>query len=103
VRAGERVTDRVVERYRDRPLHLFGTAGLGIASAGLLLLAYLFVLKLAGRPIGHRPLLMLGVLLVVAGVQLFSVGLLGELVRRTHEEERLAERRAAREVREASP
>jgi hypothetical protein len=93
----------VVDRYIDRPLHLFGTVGLATATAGALLLTYLFALKLLGHAIGQRPMLMLGVLLVVAGVQFFSIGLLGELVRRTDEEDRLAESRAAREVRRATP
>ena len=44
------------------------------------------MLKLTGEAIGHRPLLTLGVLLVVVGVQLFSLGLVSELVASHHEE-----------------
>ena len=47
---------------------------------------YLTVLKLTGEAIGHRPLLTLGVLLVVVGVQLVSLGLVSELVASHHEE-----------------
>lgn len=73
-------------RYRHRPLHLFGGVGLLLGSVGGLLLAYLTVLKLTGEAIGQRPLLTLGVLLVVVGVQLVSLGLVSELVAGHHEE-----------------
>jgi dolichol-phosphate mannosyltransferase len=76
-------------RYRHRPLHLFGGIGLLLGFVGSLVLAYLTVLKLSGEAIGHRPLLTLGVLLVVVGVQLVSLGLVSELVA-SHHEERVA-------------
>jgi len=80
-------------RYRHRPLHLFGGLGLMLGAAGTLLLGYLTVLWLTGEAIGHRPLLTLGVLLVVVGVQLVSLGLVSELVA-SHHEERGGERNA---------
>jgi hypothetical protein len=89
---------RLVARYRDRPLHLLGTAGLAVSTAGVVILAYLAVIRLAGGAIGHRPLLILGALLVVTGVQLLSIGLLAELAVRLHEEERLGFDADAREV-----
>ena len=73
-------------RYQFRPLHLFGGVGLVLGALGTLLLVYLTVLKLMGEAIGHRPLLTLGVLLVVVGVQLVSLGLVSELVASHHEE-----------------
>jgi dolichol-phosphate mannosyltransferase len=73
-------------RYRHRPLHLFGGVGLAMGALGTALLAYLTVLKLSGEAIGHRPLLTLGVLLVVVGLQFFSLGLLSELITSHHEE-----------------
>ena len=73
-------------RYRHRPLHLFGGVGLLLGAAGTLVLVYLTVLKLTGEAIGHRPLLTLGVLLVVVGVQLLSLGLVSELIASHHEE-----------------
>jgi glycosyltransferase involved in cell wall biosynthesis len=70
-------------RYRARPLHLFGLVGVVLASAGTLVLAYLTVLWLLGAgPIGNRPLLFLGLLLMMLGAQLVSTGLLGELINR---------------------
>ena len=80
-------------RYRHRPLHLFGSLGLVLSVLGGVVLAYLTVLKLGGQAIGHRPLLTLGVLLVVVGIQLLSLGLLSELIT-SHHEERAAHGRA---------
>jgi dolichol-phosphate mannosyltransferase len=73
-------------RYRHRPLHLFGGLGLVLGFLGTAVLAYLTVLKATGEAIGHRPLLTLGVLLVVVGLQFFSLGLLSEMVTSHHEE-----------------
>jgi glycosyltransferase involved in cell wall biosynthesis len=73
-------------RYRHRPLHLFGTLGLAMTAIGTAVLVYLTVLKISGEAIGHRPLLTLGVLLVVVGLQFFSLGLLSELITSHHEE-----------------
>jgi glycosyltransferase involved in cell wall biosynthesis len=73
-------------RYRHRPLHLFGGLGLVLGLAGFVLLAYLTILKATGEAIGHRPLLTLGVLLVVVGLQFFSLGLISELITSHHEE-----------------
>jgi glycosyltransferase involved in cell wall biosynthesis len=81
-------------RYRHRPLHLFGGLGLALGAVGTAVLLYLVGLKAAGQAIGHRPLLTLGVLLVVVGVQLVSLGLLSELLT-SHHEERSGTSRAA--------
>ncbi len=78
-------------RYRHRPLHLFGGLGLALGAIGLGVLAYLTVLKISGHAIGQRPLLTLGVLLVVVGLQFFSLGLIGEMIT-SHHEERAQER-----------
>jgi glycosyltransferase involved in cell wall biosynthesis len=80
------LTVTFIGRYRHRPLHLFGGLGMLVGATGFLLLAYLTVLKLTGEAIGHRPLLTLGVLLVVVGVQLVSLGLIGEMLASHHEE-----------------
>jgi glycosyltransferase involved in cell wall biosynthesis len=87
-------------RYRHRPLHLFGTLGLVLGLLGTAILVYLTVLKITGEAIGHRPLLTLGVLLVVVGLQFFSLGLLSELVTSHHEERADAEERERAQVEE---
>jgi glycosyltransferase involved in cell wall biosynthesis len=95
------LTVSLVGRYRHRPLHLFGGIGLLLGAVGSGVLAYLTVLKATGEAIGHRPLLILGVLLVVVGLQLFSLGLLGEMIRSLHEEragQRERERRHVDEI-----
>jgi dolichol-phosphate mannosyltransferase len=76
------LTVTFMSRYRHRPLHLFGGAGLLLAGVGVCILTYLTVLKLTGEAIGGRPLLTLGVLLVVVGIQLLSLGLISELIAR---------------------
>jgi glycosyltransferase involved in cell wall biosynthesis len=81
-------------RYRHRPLHLFGGLGLVLGFVGLGILVYLTVVKLSGEAIGHRPLLTLGVLLVVVGMQFFSLGLISELLTSQHEERRRERERA---------
>jgi glycosyltransferase involved in cell wall biosynthesis len=80
------LTVTFIGRYRHRPLHLFGGLGLLLGIVGLGVLVYLTALKAMGEAIGHRPLLLLGVLLVVVGLQLFSLGLLSEMVTSQHEE-----------------
>lgn len=85
-------------RYRHRPLHLFGGMGLLLGALGSIVLLYLTVLKLDGQAIGHRPLLTLGVLLVVVGVQLLSLGLISELITSHHEERSLDRERVDRHI-----
>lgn len=76
-------------RYQSRPLHLFGWIGGFIGLLGLVSLLYLTILWFAGfRPIGNRPLLLFGALMVMVGIQLVSTGLLGELVTRSQQAEK---------------
>lgn len=75
------VTLLLMRRFIDRPMHFFGTIGIVLLTGGAGILMYLAYIKLfIGASIGSRPILLLGVLLVVIGVQLFSSGFLGELV-----------------------
>ena len=80
------LTVTFMSRYRHRPLHLFGGLGLVLGTIGTGILVYLTIEKLGGEPIGRRPLLLLGVLLVVVGIQFLSLGLLSELVTSQHRE-----------------
>jgi glycosyltransferase involved in cell wall biosynthesis len=77
-------------RYRHRPLHFFGGIGMLLGAVGSAILLYLTVLKLEGSAIGGRPLLMLGILLVVVGIQFFSLGLVGEMLTSHHAEKAAA-------------
>ena len=69
-------------RYTRRPLHLFGSMGVISLIIGMVINAYLTVGWFMGHPIGNRPLFFLGILLTILGVQMFSIGLLGEMITR---------------------
>jgi glycosyltransferase involved in cell wall biosynthesis len=76
-----------MKRFLTRPMHVFGFAGLLSLGAGLLLLLRLVGEKLLfGTDIGDRPLLLMAVLAILSGVQLFGFGLLAELQMRTYHE-----------------
>jgi glycosyltransferase involved in cell wall biosynthesis len=77
------LTVLMITRFRTRPLHFFGLPGALLGAVGMLLLTYLAVLWTMNEPIGTRPLLTLGVLLTLAGVQLLGLGLVAELLVRT--------------------
>jgi glycosyltransferase involved in cell wall biosynthesis len=69
-----------ITRYLRRPMHFFGMAGLVSFVSGFLISLYVTLGKvLLHKPVGNRPILFLGILLLILGVQLFSTGLLGEL------------------------
>lgn len=75
------ITVVVLTRYLKRPGHFFGGLGLLSGFSGFAILAWLSIDKLVfGQAIGQRPLLQLGILLVILGVQLISTGLIGELI-----------------------
>ena len=72
-------------KFFSRPGHFFGLIGLLLSSLGALILIYLISLKLIyGLDIGDRPLLIAGTLLVVVGIQLVSLGVIGEILSRTY-------------------
>jgi glycosyltransferase involved in cell wall biosynthesis len=73
----------LLTRYRTQPLHFFGVPGLLVSLLGVLILSYLTLLKFMGEAVGTRPLLTLGVLLTITGVQILCVGLVAEVVVRT--------------------
>ncbi|MFN6572624.1 glycosyltransferase family 2 protein [Dendronalium sp. ChiSLP03b] len=76
-----------MKKFLTRPMHVFGLLGLTSIIAGALIGVYLTFVKLAWHEnIGNRPLLILAVLLLVTGVQLFCFGLLAELLMRTYHE-----------------
>ncbi len=73
------ITVKFLTTYTGRPFHLFGGLGVLMGVAGSGLLAWMLVEKLMGNPIGTRPALLAGVLLVVVAVQMVLLGLLAEL------------------------
>ncbi len=75
------ITILFVQKYLQKPMHFFGTIGVLLLGAGGVINVYLAYEKIIlGQGIGNRPLLFLGILLMVLGVQFFSTGLLGELI-----------------------
>lgn len=78
---------RFTMRFLHRPIHAFGGVAVGMLAIGLAILAWLAGEKiLFGADIGGRPLLLLGVLLTLVGVQLLATGLIGELLVRIYHE-----------------
>jgi glycosyltransferase involved in cell wall biosynthesis len=69
-----------VTRYIKRPMHFFGFLGALAFLAGFIVLGYLTVLWIQGIPLSNRPMLFLGMLLIIVGAQFFAVGLLGEVI-----------------------
>jgi len=67
-------------KFDKKPSHLFGGVGFLTASVGFGVCLYMTFLKIRGENVGHRPLLTLGVLLVVVGVQILATGLIAELI-----------------------
>jgi hypothetical protein len=81
------LTVKFLLNYSTRPIHIFGSTGLFCGTTGFLMAAYLTYEKLVlHQPIGQRPLLALAILLILVGVQLVTMGLLGELTTRTYYE-----------------
>lgn len=81
------ITVKFLLSFATKPIQVFGLLGLLTSGAGILIGVYLTVLKLAfGVQIGGRPLLFLGILLILVGVQLTVMGLLGEMIARVYHE-----------------
>ena len=74
------ITVKFLQSYSTKPMQAFGPIGLSCGIIGFIINIYLAFLWFTGQPIGHRPLLLLGVLLVIIGIQLICMGLLGEML-----------------------
>ncbi len=72
------------KKYFKRPIHFFGPLGLVCFFVGSAISFYLFVLKLLGNDIWGRPLLILGITLVLAGIQFLTFGIIAELIMRVY-------------------
>ncbi|HEY6723058.1 MAG TPA: glycosyltransferase family 2 protein [Polyangiaceae bacterium] len=81
------ITVRFMQTYLVRPMQVFGLAGFVSAGVGLAICSWLAIDKLfLGNELSGRPLLLLGVLMIVVGVQLVSLGLVADVVSRTYHE-----------------
>lgn len=69
-----------ITKYTRRPLHLFGAFGLVFLAAGFGINLYLAIQWLGGAYLSNRPLLLLGILLMLLGIQVLTTGLLGEMI-----------------------
>jgi len=75
-----------MQRFGQKPMHFFGTVGFISFSIGMIIDFYLLILKLFGHNIGNRPLLTLGTMLILGGIQLITTGFLAEIMIRTYYE-----------------
>jgi len=99
------MTVTFISRYSRKPMHLFGLIGLLMGGLGFAICGYLTAIWFMGEPIGHRPLLILGTLLVIVGLQFFSLGLISEFLafqyQRKHHQEVLPVREVVGPARRA--
>jgi glycosyltransferase involved in cell wall biosynthesis len=75
-----------MQRFNQKPMHFFGSVGFIMFSSGMLIDFYLLILKIFGQSIGGRPLLTLGTMLIIGGIQLITTGFIAELLTRTYYE-----------------
>jgi glycosyltransferase involved in cell wall biosynthesis len=98
------LTVKFLLSYSTRPLQIFGLVGMGMGLLGAIITGYLAYVRLIGQEsIANRPLLLFGILLVMTGVQLVTLGLLGEIQARTYHESQNKPTYVIRETREANP
>jgi len=74
------------KKYLQKPMHLFGTLGIIILFVGIVINIYLVILKIMGQDIWGKPLLLLGIMLTLGGIQIITIGILAELMMRTYYE-----------------
>ncbi len=72
------------KKYMQRPMHLFSQLGIITLGVGLIINLYLLVIKLMGHDIWGKPLLLLGILLVLGGIQFITTGIIAEMLMRTY-------------------
>lgn len=72
------------QKYFQRPIHLFGGLGLVAFLLGGIINVYLLVLKILGEDIWGRPILILGFILILGGIQLITTGIISEIIVRTY-------------------
>ena len=78
------VTMVFLRKYIQKPMHLFGSLGFISFALGVLINFYLLILKIMGQDIGGKPLLILGLIFLLGGIQLITIGILAEINIRTY-------------------
>jgi glycosyltransferase involved in cell wall biosynthesis len=73
-----------LKKYVQKPMHLFGGSGFVIFFIGIFINLYLFIQKIMGHDIWGKPMLFLGVLLIITGIQLITIGIIAEQLMRTY-------------------
>lgn len=72
-------------KYMKRPLHFFGSIGLVTSLVGFIITVYLSIMKIAeGKPLSDRPLFLIGIFLIIVGIQFLSLGLIAEMITKTN-------------------
>ncbi len=82
------ITAIFTTRFINRPMHFFGFVGSLAFFIGLLVNAFLTYEWFLGKPLSNRPLLFLGILLIIVGVQFFAIGLIGEMIVHNNQNEK---------------
>ena len=72
------------QKYRQKPMHLFGNLGIIVFTIGSAIEFYLLIIKIFGQSIGTRPLFYVGMMAIITGVQLITAGFIAELLMRTY-------------------
>ncbi|MBK9332071.1 MAG: glycosyltransferase family 2 protein [Ignavibacteria bacterium] len=79
------LTVSFTNKYMKRPLHFFGSMGILISAAGFLISLYLVILKIIeGKPLSDRPLFLVGIFMMVVGIQFLSLGLIAEMITKSN-------------------
>jgi glycosyltransferase involved in cell wall biosynthesis len=73
-----------MRKYLQKPMHLFGTLGFISLGLGIIINIYLLVLKIMGEDIGGKPLLILGLILLLGGIQFITIGIVADINTRTY-------------------
>ena len=97
------MTVKFLSSYKTRPLQMFGSVGLSMGLAGFLITAYISYQRFFGFQSANRPLLFVGLMIALTGVQLIMTGLLAEMQARTYHESQDKPTYVIREIRESQP
>jgi glycosyltransferase involved in cell wall biosynthesis len=95
------LTVKFLSSYSTRPLQMFGGIGLTMSTLGVIACAWVTYQRFFGFESGNRPLLFVGIMMVLGGIQLLMTGLLAEMLSRTYHESQNKLIYVIREVREA--